>query len=89
MPIKLVTCHVAVCDVCATTYGTDHDDQCAVHCTTREAAADLIRADREWLVTTDGRVICLIGDPAHQAALDALLPPAPAAVCDGQLQLDL
>ncbi|MEU9077642.1 hypothetical protein [Kitasatospora sp. NPDC048538] len=89
MPIKTVTCHVAVCDVCATVFGSDHDDECAIHCTTRESAIDTVRDDPEWLVTTDGRVICLLSDPDHQAALDALLPPAPAAVCDGQLPLDL
>ncbi|MFJ7278137.1 hypothetical protein [Kitasatospora sp. NPDC098663] len=89
MSIKAVICHVAVCDVCGTTYGSDHDDERAVHCTTREAAVDLVHADPEWLVTTDGRVICLLSDPHHQAALDALMPPAPAAACDGQLPIAL
>ncbi|MFD7829193.1 hypothetical protein [Kitasatospora sp. NPDC059803] len=89
MPIKLVTCHVAVCDVCGTAYGSDRDDECVVHCTTRQAAVELVHDDPEWLVTTDGHVICLLGDPAHQAALDQMLPAAPAAVCDGQLPLDL
>ncbi|GHF27853.1 hypothetical protein GCM10018790_01530 [Kitasatospora xanthocidica] len=89
MPIKTVTCHVAVCDVCGTAYGSDHDDECAVHATTHEAAVEVLHDDPEWLVTTDGRVICLLADPDHQAALDALMPPAPAAVCDGQIALDL
>ncbi|MFJ7909821.1 hypothetical protein [Kitasatospora sp. NPDC096204] len=89
MSIKPVTCYVAVCDVCGTAYGSDSDNECVVHSTTREASADLVHADPEWLVTTDGRVICLVGDPAHQAALDALMPPAPPAVCDGQFPLAL
>ncbi|MEV0187507.1 hypothetical protein AB0I39_03080 [Kitasatospora purpeofusca] len=89
MPIKAVTCHVAVCDVCGTHYGSDRADECAVHSTTHEAVVEAVRNDSEWLVTTDGRVICLLGDPDHQEALDALLPPAPAAVCDGQTALDI
>lgn len=89
MTIKAVTCHVAICDVCGTTYGTAPVFECTAYFAAREAAIEAVHADPEWLVTTDGRVICLIGDPHHQAALDALLPPAPAAVCDGQLPLDL
>ncbi|MET8627728.1 hypothetical protein ABZW30_28955 [Kitasatospora sp. NPDC004669] len=86
--IRPVICHVAECDVCGTTYGSDSADECVVHSTTRQAAVELVHADPEWLVTTDGRVICLLADPAHQAALDALMPPAPAVVCDGQIALD-
>ncbi|MFF2657258.1 hypothetical protein ACFVUH_07815 [Kitasatospora sp. NPDC058032] len=89
MSIQSVTCHVAVCDVCGTVFGSDRDSGCAVHATTRDAAVEAVHADHEWLVTTDGRVICLLGDPAHQAALDTLLPPAPEAVCDGQTALDI
>ncbi|MEU4583681.1 hypothetical protein AB0F92_16570 [Kitasatospora aureofaciens] len=88
MPIKTVTCHVAVCDICGIAYGSDRDDECAVHCTTHQAAVEVVHADPAWLVTTDGRVICLLDDDAHQAALEALMPPAPAAVCDGQTALD-
>ncbi|MFJ2191130.1 hypothetical protein ACIOJE_24900 [Kitasatospora sp. NPDC087861] len=89
MSIKPVICHVAVCDVCGTAYGSDRADECVIHSTTGEAAVDLVHADPEWLVTADRRVICLVGDPAHQAALDAMLPPAPAAMYDGQLPLAL
>ncbi|MFD7642321.1 hypothetical protein ACFV4P_16865 [Kitasatospora sp. NPDC059795] len=89
MPIKPVTCHVATCDVCGTTYGSDSADQCAVHSTTRESAIALLYTDPEWLVTADGRVICLLADPDHQAALVAMMPPAPTAACDGQTALDI
>lgn len=88
MSIKTVTCYVAVCDVCGTEYGSDSADECVVHSTTHQAAIEAVHADPAWLVTTDGRVICLLGDDAHQASLDALMPPAPAAVCDGQTALD-
>ncbi|MET9177778.1 hypothetical protein ABZX88_06070 [Kitasatospora aureofaciens] len=88
MSIQPVTRYVAECDVCGTAYGSDSAFERAIHFTTREDAVDLVHDDPEWLVTTDGRVICLLDDDAHQAALDALMPPAPAAVCDGQTALD-
>ncbi|MEV7600474.1 hypothetical protein AB0O91_24175 [Kitasatospora sp. NPDC089797] len=88
MPIQPVTCHVAVCEVCGTAYGSAPVFECAAYFTTREAAVEAVHADPDWLVTTDGRVICLdTDDPDHQAALDTLMPPAPAAVCDDQLPL--
>ncbi|MGK4581379.1 hypothetical protein [Kitasatospora sp. HPMI-4] len=89
MPIKTVTCHVAECDVCGTAYGSDSGDQRAVHATTCESAAELVHEDPEWLITADGRVICLADDERHQAALDALMPPAPQSVCDGQIPLPI
>ncbi|MBP0453458.1 hypothetical protein J5Y04_28510 [Kitasatospora sp. RG8] len=90
MPIKAVTCHVAVCDVCGTEYGSATDDECVVHSTTREAAVAVVYADPDWLVTPDGRVICLdIDDPAHQSALEEMLPPPPPAICDDQITLPI
>ncbi|MFD9692002.1 hypothetical protein ACFWXO_40275 [Kitasatospora sp. NPDC059088] len=89
MSIKPVPRYTAGCDVCDSVYGLAPVFECAAYFDTREAAAEAVHADPDWLVTTDGRVICLdTDDPAHQAALDALMPPAPAAVCDGQIALD-
>ncbi|MEV6464711.1 hypothetical protein [Kitasatospora sp. NPDC051702] len=90
MPIKPVTCWVAACDICGFEYGADFDDRGGLHFAIPKSAVDHVRRDREWLVTADHQVICLDFDDAeHRAALNAMLPPDPAAVCDGQIPLDL
>lgn len=83
MPIKTHTCLTATCDVC----GEQFNDEYLVHCADLHEMRQFAR-DEGWLVTSDRQVICGTDDAAHQQAHDALLPPEPMPVPDGQLAID-
>lgn len=83
MPARRVTCIVIACDVCGCVL--DDEDECVMHFATEDDARATARR-LYWPVTT-GPWVCTADDADHTAAIDALLPPAPQPVCDGQTTL--
>ncbi|MHA4819463.1 hypothetical protein ACXZ65_34500 [Streptomyces aculeolatus] len=86
MPIKTHTCATAVCDVCGNPL-TDYETEGTLHFPTAQDARAAAR-DHRWPVTIGARLVCDADDAEHAAELDALMPPEPQAVPDGQLDFD-
>jgi hypothetical protein len=84
MPVRTHTCLMLVCDVCGERY---QPDDYVVHFADLTEARDLTRADG-WTVTADRNVFCGTEDVAHQAALEALMPPEPVSQNIGQIGFD-
>ncbi|GAB3952786.1 hypothetical protein [Streptomyces sparsus] len=64
MAIRLITCHVAVCDLCG---ATDDTEGGTPHFATQAEAIDYATADPDgWTLTDDGRLICTRDDRAHE-----------------------
>jgi hypothetical protein len=78
MPVLQVSSWVAACDVCRAPL---HEGM-PLHFSTRERLLSVARAMR-WLPLPDGRLVCPLRDAAHQAVVDALLPPGLVVVLDG------
>jgi hypothetical protein len=85
MPITPHTCITIRCDVCGYVYD---QDEYTVHFTDVAEARKTVE-QLGWLITTDRRVVCPVQDEEHQAAHDALMPPPPVTVPDGQTAIDL
>jgi hypothetical protein len=81
VPIRPHTCITVACDVCGYVY---HQDEYTTHFANIDEARTHIHREG-WLITADRRVYCASEDDAHQAAHDALMPPEPTTVPDGQL----
>lgn len=86
MPIQTRTCLRVTCDVCGEPL-TDADEEAALHFDSAQDARMAAHGYR-WTVLPAGRLICDSGNTAHQAALDALMPPEPTVVPAGQLTLN-
>lgn len=86
MALAVSTCYSVACDVCRALL---HDEETGgiPHFDTPGEAHAAARAER-WTVLSDGRLVCPRDDSNHQAELDALMPPEPVIVPDGQLTLD-
>lgn len=84
MTIRTHTCITVACDICK--YAFDEDEY-TVHFDNVAEARKILHSNG-WLITTDERAFCASGDAEHQAAHDALMPPAPMLVPEGQLDLD-
>lgn len=83
MSIRAHACITVECDVCGYVYD---QDECRTHfADINEARAHVHREG--WLVTSDKRVFCAAEDAVHQAAHDALMPPEPVLVPDGQMAI--
>jgi hypothetical protein len=72
--IRTHSCYTPVCDVCDEPL-RDPDFEAEVHFPT-EAEARAVARSYRWPVTT-GALICPERDPAHQAAIDQLMPAEP------------
>lgn len=83
MPITPHACITVRCDVCRYLYD---EEEYVCHFTDVGEARKTVE-QLGWLITTDGRVICPVQDDEHQASHDALMPPAPVTVPDGQLTI--
>lgn len=86
MPMKPHTCIAVTCDVCWQPL-TDPEFEAPVHFDSAPDALKMARHYR-WTVVLRDQFVCPERDAAHQAFLDALLPPEPASQVPGQLGLD-
>lgn len=84
MPLEPHTCLSVTCDVCGAGL-TDWEADGIMHFGTEAEARETARA-LGWPVTSGG-LICPEDDPAHQAAMDELLPVL-TFVPDGQTAID-
>lgn len=84
MTVRTHTCITISCDVCGDDYTPD---DYTPHFRDLAEARDCTRIDG-WTVTADGKIYCIADDHAHQAALDALMPPEPVLQIPGQIGLD-
>lgn len=84
MPVRTHTCLTVTCDVCGEKY---QPDDYTVHFANLAEARDLTRPEG-WTITADRKAICGTQDGAHQAELDALMPPEPVIQAPGQLGFD-
>ncbi|WP_030169058.1 hypothetical protein [Streptomyces sp. NRRL S-813] len=84
MPVKTHTCLTVACDVCGEKYTPD---DYTPHFRDLAEARDCTRGEG-WTVTADGKIYCAAEDIAHQAFLDALMPPEPVMQVPGQLGFD-
>ncbi|MFI1849710.1 hypothetical protein [Streptomyces sp. NPDC020480] len=86
MATRLVTCYIAVCDLCGTTTDTDgftphHDSpEEAVRYMTETFCGD------GWTLTPDGRLVCdTVTDDAHETVHEKagkrIPTPGPDAMC--------
>lgn len=85
MPIKSRTCLTVACDVCD--LPLQDDDDATLHLPDVEEARSLARV-LQWSVLSGDEFVCTVGDDAHQAFLDRLMPPEPTMPVTGQLGFD-
>ena len=78
--IREHTCITVACDVC--NYEFDEDEYTAHFADLDDARKALTGTG--WTITADRKVFCAADDTEHQAAIEALMPPAPVMQAPGQ-----
>lgn len=85
MPTSTHTCLIVSCDVCR--LQLQSDDESTLHFADLAEARTVARG-YQWAALSGGEFVCNLGDDAHQAFLDQLMPPEPVTQIPGQLGFD-
>lgn len=80
-----VSCLVVSCDVCKAKL--EYDDHIPHYESVAEARTQIEAWFPEWMLCADGYAICDERDADHHEAIEALMPPEPVPVCDGQIEI--
>ena len=83
--LMAVSCITVACNACGEQL-KDEEDGSVLHFSKVLGAVKYTESG-DWVVSVDGYAVCGTTDAEHQAALDAMLPPEPAPVIDGQEEL--